>query len=58
MDDLKRFGKSYEKIDSLVQTVHTFSTYIGMEFEIRKCGMLALKRGKIAEIEGIVVPVD
>ena len=57
MDDLKRFGKSYEKIDSLVQTVHTFSTDIGMEFEISKCGMLALKHGKIAEIEGIVVPV-
>ena len=25
MDDLKLFGKSYEQIDSLVQTVHTFS---------------------------------
>ena len=38
MDDLKRFGKSYEQIDSLVQTVHTFSIDIGMEFGITKCG--------------------
>ena len=30
MDDLKLFGKSYEQIDSLVQTVHTISTDIGM----------------------------
>ena len=37
MDDLKLFAKSYEQIDSLVQTVHTFSIDIGMEFGIKKC---------------------
>ena len=56
MDDLKLFGKSYEQIDTLVQTVHTFSTDIGMEFGIKKCGMLVLKGGKIAKMEGIVLP--
>ena len=56
MDDLKLFGKSYEQIDTLVQTVHTFSTYIGMEFGIKKCGMLVLKGGKIAKLEGIALP--
>ena len=56
MDDLKLFGKSYEQIDSLVHTVHTFSTDIGMEFGIKKCGMLVLKRGKISKLEGIVLP--
>ena len=36
MDDLKPFGKSYEQIDSLVQTVHTLSIDIGTEFGIKK----------------------
>ena len=56
MDDLKRFGKSYEQIDSLVQTVHTFSIDIGMEFGIKKCGVLVLKRGMIAKMEGVLLP--
>ena len=56
MDDLKLLGKSYEEIDSLMQTAHTFSTDIGMEFGIKKCGMLVRKRGKIAKMEGIVLP--
>ena len=52
MDDLKVFGKSYEQIDSLVQTVHPFTMDIGMEFEIKKCGVLVLKRDKIVKMEG------
>ena len=43
-------------VDSLVQTVYTFSTDIGMEFGIKKCGMVVLKRGKNAKMEGIVLP--
>ena len=54
MDDLTLFGKSYKQIDSLVQTVHTFSIDIGMEFGIKKSGVLALKRGKIAKMEGVL----
>ena len=56
MDDPKLLGKSYEEIDSLMHTTHTFSTDIGMEFGIKKCGMLVRKRGKIAKMEGIVLP--
>ena len=56
MDDLKLLGKSYEQIDSLIQTVHTFSMDIGMEFGIKKCGVLVLKRGKIIKMEGIGLP--
>ena len=52
----KLFGKSYEQIDSLVQTVHTFSTDIGMEFGIKKSGVLVLKRSKIVKMEGVVLP--
>ena len=47
MDDLKLFAKSYDQIDSLVRTVHMFSEDIGMEFGIKKCGILVLKRGKV-----------
>ena len=43
MDDLKLCAKSEEQIDSLIQTTHIFSTDIGMEFGIKKCGVLVLK---------------
>ncbi|CAB4021725.1 Hypothetical predicted protein [Paramuricea clavata] len=56
MDDLKLFGKNNEKIDSLVKTVHIVSKDIGMEFGIKKCGMLVMKRGKIVECNGIQLP--
>ena len=46
MDDLKLFGKSEDQIDSLVQTVQLFSEDIGMEFVLKKCGVLLMKRGK------------
>ena len=36
MDDLKLFAKNEEQIDTLVGTVHVFSTDIGMEFGMRK----------------------
>ena len=56
MDDLKLYGKSEEQIDSLVRTVHILSTDIGMEFGIRKCGIIILKRGKIVRRQGIELP--
>ena len=49
MDDLKLFTKSCDQIDSLVNTVHTFNEDIGMEFRIKKCGVLVLKREKVDE---------
>ena len=56
MDDLKLYGKSVEQANTLVATVHVFSTDIGMEFEIKKCGILTMKRGKIVKSEGIKLP--
>ena len=47
MDNLKLFAKSNDQIDSLVNTVYTLSDNIGMEFGIKKCGVLALKQGKV-----------
>ena len=56
MDDLKLFGKNEEQIDSWVSTVHIFSKDIGIEFGIKKCGMLVMKRGKIVKCNGIQLP--
>ena len=56
MDDLKLFAKNEEQIDTLVGTVHVFSTDIGMEFGMRKCGILTMKRGKRVRSEGLKLP--
>ena len=56
MDDLKLYGKDETQIDSLVKSVYTFSTDIGMEFGLTKCGVIILKRGKVVKLGGIVLP--
>ena len=56
MDDLKIFGKSDDQIDSLVQTVLTFNEDIGMEFGLKKCGVVILKKGKLVRLDGIHLP--
>ena len=56
MDDLKLFSKSEEQMDTLVKTVHIFSTDIGMEFGTKKCGILTMKRGKVVRCEGVKLP--
>ena len=58
VNDLKLYGKSYKQIDSLLQTdnPYMYSTDIGFQFGIKKCGMLVLKSGKIAKKEGIKLP--
>ena len=56
MDDLKLFSKSEEQMDTLVRNVHVFSTDIVMEFGMKKCGILTMKRGKVVRFEGIKLP--
>ena len=56
MDDLKLFGKNQNQIDSLVNTVYLFSSDVGMEFGIRKCGVLVMKKGKAIATDGIELP--
>ena len=46
MDNLKLFLKSEEQQDKLARTVYVFSTDIGIEFEMKKCGTLTIKKGK------------
>ena len=56
MDDPKLFGKSDGQIDSLVQTMFTFSEDIGMEFGPKKSGVVILKKGKLVEFDRIHLP--
>ena len=56
MDDRKLLVKSKNQIDSLVETVHLFSEDIGMQFGIKKCGVLIMERGKVIRADGIRLP--
>ena len=56
MDDLKIFAKSEREISGLISTVQILSNDIGMEFGIKKCGVLVLKRGKVVSCEGVEMP--
>ena len=56
MENLLLFGKNDDQIDSLVQTVFTFSEDIGMEFGLEKCGVVILKKGKLVRFDGINLP--
>ena len=53
MDHLKLYAKSEEQTNTLERTVHVFSTDIGMEFGIKKRGILTMKKGKNVKSEGI-----
>ena len=47
MDDLKLLSKSEEQMDTLVKAAHVFSANFWMEFGMKKCGILTMKRGKV-----------
>ena len=57
MDDLKIYGKNEHELNALASTVEIFSTDIGMDFGIKKCGTLILKRGKVVRSDGIELPM-
>ena len=52
MGDLKLFGKDYNQIDPVVQTIHFVSSDIRIEFGIKKCGLLILRREKVVKVGG------
>ena len=56
MDSLTLFWKSEKRVDRLVSTVQLISKDIGMEFGIKKCGMVVVKRGQLSSAKGIVLP--
>ena len=53
MNDLKLFSKSDKQIDTPARTIHVFSTGIRMEFGMKKCGIITMKRGKVVRCDGI-----
>ena len=53
MDDLKLFGKNENEINSLASTVNHISQGKGMQFGIKKCGVVHLKRRKLSKTAGI-----
>ena len=53
LDDLKLYVKSGNEIKGLVSTVKVFSQDIGMEFGIKKCGVIIMNRGKVKSTDGI-----
>ena len=56
MEDLKIFAKSEREITGLISTIQVLSNDIGMEFGIKKCGVLVLKRGTVVSSEGVEIP--
>ena len=56
IDDLKIFAKSEHEVNGLISTVQILSNDIGMEFGIKKCGLLVLKRGAEVSSEGLEMP--
>ena len=49
MGDLQLYGRSENEIKGLVSTVEVFSQDIGMEFGIKKSGVIIIDRGKASQ---------
>ena len=56
MDDLKLFGKFSKEIDFPIRTVFVLSEDMKKEFGIKKCGVVIIKRGKVATSDVIQLP--
>ena len=56
MDDLKLYGKKGNEIKGLLSTVEVFSQDIGMEFGIKKCGVIIMNRRKVKSTDKIELP--
>ena len=53
IDDLKLFPKSEEQVNTLVRTALVLT---GVEFGMKKCGILTMKTGKVVRCEGVMLP--
>ena len=56
MHELKLSGSNEKSLESLIQTVLVFINDIGMEFGVGKCVVLTMKKGKMANSDGIALP--
>ena len=55
MDDLKLHANNKKSLESLIQTVRGFCNDIGMEFGMERCAVLTMKKGKMANSDGIAL---
>ena len=53
IDKIKLFAKNVKELEILIQAIRIYNQDIGMEFDIEKCTMLIMRRGKRQMIEGI-----
>ena len=56
MDDLKLYGRNENEINSLIHIVRVFSGDIGIDFGIKKCAVVVMKRGKLDKSQAIRLP--
>ena len=56
MDDLKLYASKEKSLESLIRTRRVFSNDIGMEFGVEKWAVLTMKKGKMANSDGIALP--
>ena len=56
MDDLKLYGNNEKEIHSLIKTEWQCSEDMKMEFDILKCAVVLLQRGRKIRLEGIQLP--
>ena len=52
----KVFAKSEREVNGLVSTVQTLNNDIGMEFGIKNCAVLIMKRRKVMSSEVVEMP--
>ena len=56
MDDLKWYGKRESEFKGLLSTVEVFSQDTGLEFSIKKCGVIIMNRAKVKSVEKVELP--
>jgi hypothetical protein len=55
---LKLTAKSEEELQKQLQTVKKFSNDIHMEFGLKKCAKITLKRGKLIHLQNLMIDID
>ena len=56
MDNLKLYASNEKSLEVLTQTMRVFSNDIGMKFGVEKCAVLTMKKGNMANSDGITLP--
>ena len=56
MIDLKLHASNKKSLESLIQTARVFSNDIETEFGMEKCAVMTIKKGKMANSDGIALP--